>query len=120
MPFASSFAIGTATVNFGAVVMGHEDRAGALRELSCSCHFASEADWNTFRTFLNWNLEVVPMPWGTTVEVLVKGGPGSGTLTISALTPPSYTAWMSELTRTWRNVNTGHSTGKAKFILNAT
>jgi hypothetical protein len=117
--FRSSFTVGPTTVNFGAIVNNHEDKAGPLRELTVDIHTATEIDWNNFRQFQNWDLEVVPMPWGNTVEVLVKGGPGSGTLVIPGLNPTTYTAWLVETSRTWTNSITGHSVGKARFILNA-
>jgi len=117
--FASSFTVGAVVVNFGALVMQHEDKGGALRELTLNCHWASEADWNNFRQQINWNIEMIPMPWGTTVEVLIKGGPGAGTLVVPGLTPNSYTAWLTECSRTWYNGITGHSTGKSHFILQA-
>lgn len=117
--FASTFTVGTTAIQFGAMVVGHEDKAGPLRELMVNVHFATEADWNNFRQQQNWNLEVVPMPWGNTVEVLIKGGPGSGTLVIPGLTPNTYTAWLTDVSRTWYNNVIGHSTGKARFILQA-
>jgi hypothetical protein len=117
--FASSYVVGGTTINFGAVVTGHQDKGGAMRELTITCHFLNEGDWNNFRQQVNWDMEVVPMPWGNTVEILVKGGPGSGTLTIPGLTPSSYTAWLESCTRTWLNGRTGQSTGTAHFFLNA-
>lgn len=119
--FRSTFVVGATTVPLGVLINDHNDIAGALRELQCNFHLGSEADWLNFRSLVNWNLEVVPMPWGNTVDVLVKGGPGSGTLTIPGfgVTPFIYTAWLTEASSNWNNSLSGHRTGKAKFIFNS-
>ena len=118
--FRSTYVVGAITVPLGIQVNNHTDKAGALRELQCSITLHTEADWANLRTLINYDIEVIPMPWGNTVEVLVKGGPGSGTLTIPGfgVAPFIYTAWLAEATRDWTNSISGISTGKAKFIFN--
>jgi hypothetical protein len=103
-------------VMFGAQVMDHEDKAGALREMTFGVNVPDENTWNVFRTLICYNLQQIPMPWGNTVEVQVVGGPGSGTLTIPGLTPTSYVAYLTALSRTWTNSISGISVGKATFL----
>lgn len=112
----STFSIGASSVPFGALVQGYTDKAGAVRELSCGVHFGQALDWDTFRGMVNWDFQVIPMPWGFTVEVLIKGGPGIGVLTIPGLSTPSFNAYLVEATITTTLPN-GHKIGNARFII---
>lgn len=110
----ANFTVGTISVDFGAMILGHQDLGGPIREFVCGTHFAAEADWELFRSLQNWLSELKPMPWGNTVEVILKGGPGVGTLTILGLAVPVHQAYLIEASRTGVLLN-GHSTGTAKF-----
>src|SRR5712664_993049 len=94
----ATYTVGTTVATFGALIE-HDDTAGAIRTLSLGVHFNTAADWDTLRSLINWDMQVIPMPWGNTVEVLVKGGPGSGTLVIAGLSLVNFTAYLSEASR---------------------
>lgn len=111
----ATFVIGATTATFGATIGDHEDKGGAVREFRCGANFATEAEWNNLRSLLNWKVDVVPMPWGTTVDVVVQGGPGAGTLTIPGL--GTFTAYLIEASR--QRVLRGRSLGRATFLITA-
>lgn len=113
----ATFVIGVTTCTFGATIAEHEDRGGAVREFRCGTNFASEAEWNNLRSLQNWKVDVVPIPWGNTAEVVVQGGPGAGVLTIAGLTPFS-SAYLTEATRS-RVLPNGRSLGRATFLITA-
>jgi|SRR5688572_3861708 len=115
----ATFVVGVTTASFGAMIEGHEDKGGggsALREIECDVHFSSEVQFNTLRDISNWDVEVIPIPWGNTIEILVRGGAGVGTLTINGLTPPSYTAYLVSVSR-HKMLRGGHSIGRAHWII---
>lgn len=113
----STFVIGATTATFRALIADHEDKGGAIREFRCGVDFASETEWNNLRSLQNWKIDVVPIPWGNTAEVVVQGGPGAGTLTIPGFAAP-FTAYLTEATRQ-RILPNGRSFGRATFLITA-
>lgn len=112
----ATFVVGITTATFGATIAEHEDTGGAVRQFRCGTHFATELEWTNLRGLLNWKVDVVPIPWGSTAEVVVSGGPGAGTLTIAGL--GAFTAYLTEATRQ-RILRGGRSLGRATFLITA-
>jgi hypothetical protein len=87
--------------SFKALIDGHEDKGGPVRQFTCNCYFEGEAAWITLRNGLSFGVEVIPMPWGSTVDVVYKGGAGLGTLVfLGGIYPLSYQAYLIEAVKT--------------------
>jgi len=112
----ATFVIGATTATFGALIGDHEDKGGAVREIRCGTRFDSEAEWNNLRSLQCWKVDVVPMPWGQTVDIVVQGGLGAGALTIAGL--GTFTAYLTEAIRQ-RVLPSGRSLGHATFLISA-